>query len=288
MLPTVSIQANGTIFNGEFCLSGNGFMDEDNRLIVDTCKLTLDRLGVALLFRKNAITTFVEDAQRLRQGRYGWLNHLVNFIIYKSRVNYCGYCNWLVDDAISFDTCSEVDRVLTFNLERLTEEQGIKKIGDRFVCLGSEPYRLEIEREEFDNFDKLIDRSLAVAITYFLVASDNPQYFLVEYYKCLEVIKHEFASEAKMLGALGPHGFNKAMFKTLTMDANNHRMPIAFGRHAPKSGADAIGIDLRALRAPTMQRELFVESTQRCRACIDAYTCYLLQHAQSARAERCD
>ena len=197
MLPTVTIRANATIFNGEFCLSGDGFIDPDNRLIVETCKLTLDRLGVALLFRKNAITTFVADEQRLREGRYGWLDHLVNFIIYKSRVNYCVYCNWFADDASSFDTCSEVHRVVTFKLERLTGEQGIKKVGDRFVCLGSEPYRLEIERAEFDNFDKLIDRSLAVAITYFLVASENPQYFLVEYYKCLEVIKHEFGSEAK-------------------------------------------------------------------------------------------
>ena len=271
MLPTVTIRANETIFNDEFCFSDDGFIDPDNRLIVDPCKVTLDRLGVALLFRKNAITTFVEDERRLREGQYGWLDHLVNFIIYKSRVNYCGYCNWFADDASSFDTCSEVDRVLTFNLERLTGKQGIKKVGDRFVCLGSEPYRLEIERAEFDSFHKLIDRSLAVAITYFLIASENPQYFLVEYYKCLEVIKHEFGSEAEMLAALAPHGFNKTMFKTLTTDANNHRMPIAFGRHAPKKGANVIGIDLRALRTPTMQRELFVKSTQRCRACIDAY-----------------
>lgn len=277
MLPTVTIRAKGTIFNGEFCLSDDDSIDPDNNLIVETCKLTMDRLGVALLFRKNAITTFVDDEQALREGRFGWLDHLVNFIIYRSRVNYCLYCNWLADDASSFDTCSEVDSVVTFNLERLTGEQRIKWVGDQPVCLGSRPHKLEVERAEFDTFHKVIDRSLAVAITYFLIASENPLYFLVEYYKCLEVIKHEFGSESKMLGALAPHGFTKEMFKALTRDANNHRMPIAFGRHAPKMGA--IGIDLRALRTPTMQRALFVESTQRCRACIDAYTCYLRQRA---------
>ena len=59
-----------------------------------------------------------------------------------------------------------------------------------------------------------------------------------------------------MLDALAPHGFNKEMYKTLTKDANNHRMPIAFGRHAPKKGANVIGIDLRALHTPTMQRAI--------------------------------
>jgi len=277
MLPTLTIRANGTIFNGEFCLADGGLIDRDNKLIVETCKLTLDRLGVGVLFRENAITTFVENEQGLREGRYGWLDHLVNFIIYRSRVNYCCYCNWIADDASTFATCSEVGRAVAFNLERLTREQGIKKLGNRFVCLGSEPYRLEIGRAEFDSFHKLIDQSLAVAITYFLVASENPQYFLIEYYKCLEVIKHEFGNEDKMLDALSPHGFNRTEFTTLKRDANNHRMPIAFGRHAPRKGENVIGIDLRALRTPTMQRELFVESTRRCRTCIDAYICYLLE-----------
>jgi hypothetical protein len=279
MLPTITIRANATIFNGEYCFPTNGIADSDCRPIIETCKLTLQRLGVAVLFAKNAMTIFVEDEQRLREGKYRWLDHLVNFIVYRSRVDYRGYCNYVADEARDFDNCTEVIRVLTFNLERLNWEQGIKKVGERYVALGSEPCRLEIERAEFDEFHKLIDTTLAVAIAYFLVASENPQYFLVEYYKCFEVIKQELGGESAMFDALRPHGFSKKMFKTLTGDANAQRMPIAFGRHTPKKGANIIGIDLRSLHSPTFQRELFDKSTSLCRAGIDAYVSYLLTRA---------
>jgi hypothetical protein len=275
MLPTVTIRANETIFDAEYCLPASRFVDSDRLPVVATCKLTLDRLGVAVLFGGNAITPFVEHETRLRERKYGWLDHLVNFIIYKSRVYYRGYCNWFAEEVSSFDTCSEVDRVITFNLERMAWK-GIRKVGDRFVCLDSEPCRLEVERNEFDRFHKLIDRSLALAITYFLIACDNPRYFLVEYYKCVEVIKKEFGAATAMTRALRPHGFSNDMFKKLTKNANDDRMPITFGRHAPKKDADVFDVDLRTLQHPkTMQRELFIESTRLCRACIDAYVSYL-------------
>src|SRR6516164_4650200 len=101
MFPTVTIQAAGTIFNGEYFLPSTGLSDSDHPLIVETCKLTLDRLGVAVLFDRDTITTFVEDEKELREGRYGWLDHLVNFIIYKSRVSYRLYCNWFTDNVTS-------------------------------------------------------------------------------------------------------------------------------------------------------------------------------------------
>jgi hypothetical protein len=275
MLPTITIQANGVIFNAEYAFPSGGFDGENAPAIVEPCKLTLDRLGVALLFNKDALTMFVEDEKKLREGKYGWLDHLLNFIIYKSRVNYRLYSNCFADDVTSFEACNEVDRALAFNLERLTRKQGIQIVGERYVNLGIDPFRLEIPRAEFDGFDKLIETSLAVAITYFLIASENPKYFLVEYYKCLEVIKKAFGGERKMFTALQPHGFKKTMYKTLTGDANSHREPISFGRHAPKAGERIIGVDLRALHTPTMQRDLFIKSSRICRACIDAYVSYL-------------
>jgi hypothetical protein len=145
--------------------------------------------------------------------------------------------------------------------------------------LGSEPYSLEIERKVFDSFHKLIDRSLAVAIAYFLIAAENPKYFLVEYYKCVETIKKEFGNETEMKRALSPFGFSQVMFKKLTKHANDDRMPIGFGRHSPKKGSNAIGIDLRSLHTPTIQRKLFIDASRLCRACIDAYVAYLLGFA---------
>ena len=260
MHPTVTIRAGGTIFNGEYELpTFSGFSvgprgatsnwDESaNRVIVEPCKLTLDGLGVALLFGKNTLTTFVEDEKALLEGaKYGWLQHLTNFIIYKSRVNYNLYYNRFAEEEASFGTCPEVDRAITFNLYQLTGEQGIRKVGDKYVALGLKPYGLAIDRAIFDTFHKLLDRSLARAIAYFLVACENPMYFLVEYYKCMEVIKQELGrknAQTAMLKALAPHGFSKKLFKTLTDYANANRLPVAFGRHPPKRDANAIGIDL--------------------------------------------
>jgi len=291
MHPTVTIHAKGAIFNPEYELpTSSGFSvgpggatshwDESvNRVIVEPCKLTLDTLGVAVLFGKNTLTTFVKDEKGLLDGtKYGWLEHLRNFIIYKSRVNYNIFCNWFDEKVASFGACPEVDRVITFNLYRLTGEQGIKKVGDEYVALGVEPFGLTIDRTLFDTFHKLLDRGLARAITYFLIASENPMYFLVEYYKCMEVIKQEFGrknAESAMLRALSPHGFNKKLFKKLGDLANADRLPLAFGRHAPKRDANIIGMDHRDLYSRTIQRELFDESTKICRACIDAYIAYL-------------
>ncbi len=291
MHPTVTIRASGTIFNGEYDLPTlvgfsaglGGAMpssgESANHVIVQPCKLTLDGLGVAVLFGENNLTIFVEDEKALLAGtKYGWLEHLRNFIIYKSRVNYNSYCNWFAEDVASFARCPEADRVIKFNLYQLTGEQGIKKVGDRYVALGLKPFSLAVDRTVFDTFHKLLDRGLARAIAYFLIASENPKYFLVEYYKCLEVIKQEFGrkkADAAMLEALTPYGFTKKLFKTLGDYANADRLPLAFARHAPKRDAIGIGIDLRALQSRTLQREIFDESTKICRACIDAYISYL-------------
>jgi hypothetical protein len=68
MVPTVTIRASDTIFNGEYCLPTSRFIDSDKIPIVETCKLTLDRLGVAVLLGENAITLFVDNEAKLRDG----------------------------------------------------------------------------------------------------------------------------------------------------------------------------------------------------------------------------
>jgi hypothetical protein len=284
--PLVTIRASGPLLDPVFCLptaSGmsvnsdgivSSWNEMDTREIVTPCKVTLDKLGAAILLGKNSVTTFVKEDCRDEQG--GFLDHLVNLLMYRSRVKFNLYCFPTREITAAFNIVPEVDSVVVFNLERLTQEQGIRHDGKEWVALGTEPCRLEIEKALFDSFDKLIDTSLAVAITYFLIASEHPQYFLVEYYKCWEVIRRALGGEADMMKVLEPHGFTAAMAKTLTRMANNHREPISFGRHAPPLDGKVIGIDLRALYRPTMQRQLFDESTALCRACIDAYIAHLL------------
>jgi hypothetical protein len=273
-----TIWAKGVILNGEYIFPPVMHMlgEEPPEInLVDTCKLTLDRLGVAILFSGSRITLFAKDEARLRKGRYAWTDHLVNFLIYKSRINYNWYGKYHGADVSSFSACAEAGPIIAFRLERMVWK-GIKKAEGRFVCEDSEPCLLEVDRAEFETFDKLIDRTLAVAIAYYLIGCENPRYFFVEFYKCLEVVEREFGGQRKMGKALAPHGFTEKMSKELTKNANDERMPISFGRHATKSECHVFDIDLRSLLRPrSMQNALFLESTRLCRACIDAYASFL-------------
>jgi hypothetical protein len=287
--PAVTIGAIGGILDPVYCLprtvgisvSREGGIerwdDMNDRVIVDPSKLTLDALGVAVLFGKRDITVFIKDS--VREENREWLNHLVNFITYKSRVNYQIYAIPAHTAGAAFNECPEVGSVIGFNIERLTQEKGIKQAGQKYVALGVEPCRLEVPRSLFDKFDKLIDPTLAVAIVYFLLAAENPLYFLVEYYKCYEVVRREFGGEKDMAEALTPYGFTHRMGKDLTQMANNHREPISFGRHAPGPASRVMDIDLRALYNRTVQRDLFDQATRLCRVCVDAYIEHLLNHA---------
>jgi hypothetical protein len=285
MNPTVTIIAQSTIFNGEYELpvehqigsDGISSNNWENRMIVEPCKVTMDKLRAAVLFAKNSITPFVEDEQGLREGKYAWLNHLTNFIIYKSRVKYHVYMNQFAPEVVSFDTCPEVDQAIKFNVFRQTGEQGIKRLEDgTFVALGIEPYRLEVDRTFFDRFDKLIDHGLEMSLVHFLDASENPKYFLHEYYKCIEGVEKSFGGEKPMLNALQPYGFTKKMLNELNRTANNPRQPLSFARHATAPGPNVIGITDRALYSDSWQRQLFIDATNMCRVGIDAYVSYLL------------
>jgi hypothetical protein len=286
--PTVTIVARTTIFNAEYDLpieewhrsDGTRSNNWENRMIVEPCKVTMHKLRAAVLFAKNSMTPFVEDENALRAGKYDWLNHLGNFIIYMSRVKYHSYMNQFAPEAAFFDVCPEVDRVVTFDVFRLTGEQGIRRLEDNtFVALGTEPYRLEVERTFFDGFDKLIDPSLEMSLIHFLDASENPKYFLHEYYKGMEGIEKSFGGEKPMLKALQPYGFTKKMLDELNRTANNPRQPLSFARHATAPGANIIGITDRALYSESWQRQLFIDATKICRAGIDPYVSYLLARA---------
>lgn len=285
MYPTVTIVAQTTIFNGEYELpvehqiSSDGISSNnwESRMIVEPCKVTMDKLHAAILFAKNSITPFAEDEKALREGKYAWLNHLTNFIIYKSRVKYHVYMNQFAPEVVSFDFCPEVDQAIKFNVFRLTGEQGIKRLEDgTFVALGIEPCRLEVDRTFFDRFDKLIDDSLEMSLIHFLDASENPKYFLHEYYKCIEGVEKNFGGEKRMLNALQPHGFTKKMLNELNHTANNPQQPTSFARHATAPRQKVIGITDRALYSKSWQRQLFIDTTNICRAGIDAYISFLL------------
>ena len=271
MYPTVTIKAERTICDLE-CMLPTGSGVPEKVAVVTPCKLTLPHLGAGLVFNGDAITLFADEAKRAKNGYL--LDHLVNFLIYGSRVNYCVYCNWLADT--SLEGKEEVERTIVFNLERDMSAQtgtckGIRDVGGRFVCLDIEAFRLEVDREPFDLFRDMMDMHLAYAIAFFLAGCANPTYFFVEFYKSTESIRRAFHDEQSMLNSLAAYGLVRGRYKAFTRAANDTMQPIAFGRHAPK-GKSVFGIDIRSLSHPkTIQGRLFREAMQTNRACIDAY-----------------
>jgi hypothetical protein len=281
MHPTVTIKAERTICDLE-CMLPTGSGVPEKVAVVKPCKLTLPHLGAAIVFNGDAITLFADDAKMAKNGYL--FDHLVHFLIYSSRVDYCGYCNWLADKTL--EGKEEVGRTIVFNLERDASahkgtSNGIGKVAGRFVCLDIEALQLEVDREPFDLFHEMMDMHLAHAIAFFLAGCANPTYFLVELYKSTESIRHAFRDEKSMLNALAPYGLARKPYKAFTQAANDTMQPIAFGRHAPK-GKSVFGIDIRSLSHPmTIQGRLFREAMQMNRDCIDAYIAVRIKKTRS-------
>ena len=202
------------------------------------------------------------------------LDHLINFLIYTSRVDYRDYCNWLAEKTL--EAKEEVGRTIVFNLERDVSahnrtSKGIGVVAGQRVLLDIATLQLKVDREPFDLFHETMDVHLAYAIAFFLAGCANPKYFFVEFYKSTESIRHAFPNEKTMLDALGAYGLARKPYNAFKKAANDAMQPIAFGRHAPKTN-NVFGIDIRSLSHPkTIQGRLFREAMQISRDCIDAY-----------------
>jgi hypothetical protein len=274
MHPTVTIKADRTICDLE-CMLPTGSGVPQKVAVVKPCKLTLPNLGAAIVFDGDQITLFAED-EKIAQNAY-LLDHLINLLIYSSRVDYRSYANWLTEKTL--DGKDEVGRAIVFNLERNAAardgiSKGIRKVAGRFVCLDIEACPLEVERETFDLFHDIVDMHLAYAIAFFLAGCANPTYFFVEFYKATESIRHAFRNEKAMLNALVPCGLARKAYNAFKEAANDTMQPIAFGRHAPNRES-VFGIDVRSLAHPeTIQGRLFREAMQITRACVDAYIAF--------------
>ena len=129
------------------------------------------------------------------------------------------------DVAKLYDEVPETE-IIAFNLERHVLQQ--HREGDidleHYV---PESTTLEIPRDMFDPFPKLLSNTLGLAVTYFLLGCENPRYFLVEFYKAVEVIKKEFGTEKAMTGSLNLYGFTKKSYQKLRKYANDDRKPLS-------------------------------------------------------------
>jgi hypothetical protein len=113
-----------------------------------------------------------------------------------------------------------------------------------------------------------------------LIGCDNPRYFLIEFYKAVEVVTKVFGGEDEFLKSLKPYGVAKSKFKKFGKVCNDMRLaPLNIGRHAPMPGAPLYSVDLRNLLVDPRSRDACESSTVFCRHVIDAYIAFLIQQA---------
>ena len=126
------------------------------------------------------------------------------------------------------------------------------------------------------NYLSIVNWELYLAITYYLIGCQNIQYFLIEFYKSVEIIKNYFKNETDLKTNLNPHGFNLNEYKKLKRYANDVRNPLNIGRPAPKRWTGFTFIDIKRLLEEPKSKQVFGDSTRICRDMIESFISYLV------------
>jgi hypothetical protein len=283
--PPISIKATGTILNPWYQLPAHVTVFDpdlpnapDEPLeIASPCRVELEAHDIRLFFQNDEIV-FVFTGNSLAP------QHLVNpiryFLTYQTFINYNSIGRATNPrDASTFDEVDyirfKVERILRVETEWLEGDKVIKG----FYHTGRDEW-LEIAADSIAQYLRVLNSTLYNALAFYLIGCDNPRYFLIEFYKAVEVVMRVFGGEGEFLKSLEPHGVTKSMFKKFREVCNDTRKaPLDIGRHAPMPGAPLYSVDLRNLLVDLRSLEVVESSTVFCRQVIDAYMAFLIQKA---------
>ncbi len=264
MIPVLKVKASSGIADPDVVVVPA--LGEDPNFVAAPTRLDLFRGQITILFTGCELVAFTsgESIETLP------LDPLLYFIVYRSRVNYNGYCVPRAEFPHGFEAAKEV----VFSLGRLVAVERDEEIGG-VRCQRTyheiRPWQARISLEEFEQYLRALQAELHMAITYFLIGCENVRYFLVEFYKCLEVIRKAFGGKSEMLGQLQPYGLVRNDYEKLMRYCNDDRNPINVGRHAPEPGSRMRFVDFRNLLTEPFSREVWSESVRISRQAIDAY-----------------
>jgi hypothetical protein len=264
-----AIKASGAILDPEIVLEAIAFGDDPPVVVHDT---RLDLFGgqVVLLFTGSK---FIPLKIPEPQDRFPYYP-LWYFIKYRSRLNY----NVVTPERLALDPASlSASTTVTFTLRRLVEvtrEEAIAGETRRFWHHETEAHEISIEVRELEGLLQLCTPQLYFAIAYYLIGCEHPRYFLIEFFKAVEVIENAFGGESGAIDALREWGVARADLKKLKRYASEQQRPFDIGRHAPR-GEDLRVIDVRRLLDEPLSRTVFRESVAATRQAIDAYFAYL-------------
>jgi len=236
--------------------------EEDNAnksKITKRSKMTIFDGEIVIIFDDNKISVRqCGDQERNEEA-------VVYYLTYKTFLNY----NCLSPEKESTAFTPEVNTV-TFNLHRYITRH-VEENGKTISCTDTEPCEIVLNKQDIIDYLMVIDETIWYAICYYLLGCDTQRYFLIEFYKCLEVIKSHFGNEKEMIGALKPYGFLRQVYKEAKKLANNRRKPLSIARHAPYKGTSVQNIDTKWLFSDPTGREAFETGEKACRNMIDSY-----------------
>jgi hypothetical protein len=238
--PWVSLPPRFTIVGGTSDLH-----DDVAPEITPKSRIELSERGISLCFQSDEIVfRFSRDGT---EPRY-FVTPIQYFISYRTFINY--NIMWPVVGPFDADPYPVVDAV-QFRRVESTEV---------------------LSRDAIASYLRVLNEPLHYAIAFYLIGCENLRYFLVEYYKAVEVIENQLGGERRCLEALSRHGVDRAIIKEFKAQCNDMlRAPLDIGRHAPGPGAPLYSVDLRNLLLQPTSRGVFERATTACRQVIDGY-----------------
>lgn len=240
------------------------------------CRVELQRYDLILIFQNNKLFfVFTDQSQRARN----LVEAVRFFLIYHSFINYNVVSpGFRLPDSSKYD---EVD-LIKFQVKRIKLPNIECKEGEslnKYPYYRCENESLEVSIDSLAHYLDVLNPTIYYALAFYLIGCDNQRYFLVEFYKAVEVILNSFGGKAKFLKSLEPYGIKKKKFSEFGKLCNDMRLaPLDIGRHAPMPGASLYAVDLRRLLVEPRSRNVFESTTSFCRQVIDAYLTFLIKH----------
>jgi len=274
-IPKISFSASSTIKNPYF---------EMYPKIVEPCKLSLPTYGILLVFKDKSVTFCINPGTEKKDVGNLLVEPLIEYLTFGTYVNYYHIVGAPEVSSSELHTIPCVDTII-FKLNRFSKQTNDK--GSATKILPTELYKtkysktkvlpvaLSFKKESAENYLSVLNYELYLAIKYYLIGCQNIQYFLIEFYKSVEIVKNFFGNVKTFKKCLEPFGLNFSEYKKFKQLANDQRNPLNIGRHAPQKGTMFSFVDIKNLLSEPKSIQVFEESTHFCRALIDIFIHYL-------------
>jgi len=258
-IPKFSLGVSSTIANPYFGMYSK---------IVELCKLSLPNYGMQLVFEDKSVTFCVNPETEQKDVGNLFVEPLVRYLIFSTYLNY----NLVAGPKFSrsnLNTIPCTDTII-IKLSRFSE-----RTNDKGSIIKVLPAELYLKKESVEDYLNIINLELYLAISYYLIGCQNIEYFLIEFYKSVEIIKNYFGNEKIFKSCLEPFGLDYVAYKKFKRLANDKRNPLNIGRHAPKKDTMLSFIDVKNLISEPKSKQVFEESTHVCRDLINIFIHYL-------------